>query len=53
MFDLLSDQKDEHKDNFLYLNKQFKKNYFKENFYEEHKLLPLANFSSAYIKKYI
>ncbi len=53
MFDLLSNQKDEHKDNFLYLNKQFKKNYFKENFYEEHKLLPLANFSSAYIKKYI
>ena len=52
MFDLQS-EKIENRENFLNLNKKFKKFHLGENFYDGNKLLPLANFSSAYIKKYI
>ena len=52
MFDLQS-EKIENREIFLDLNKKFKKFHLGENFYDGNKLLPLANFSSAYIKKYI
>ena len=52
MFDLQS-EKIENREIFLDLNKKFKKIPFRRKLYDGNKLLPLANFSSAYIKKYI
>ena len=52
MFSLLS-KKSIEKNKFINLNKSFKNNFFKEKYFDNNKLIPLANFSSSYINKYL
>ncbi len=52
MLNLVSGNNKEKKD-FIHLNKKFKNIFFKNNFYNKNRLLPLAHFSSSYINKYL
>jgi putative glycosyltransferase (TIGR04372 family) len=52
MFNLISKNK-KNKNIFLKKNNNFKQKYLRNKMYDSHKLLPIANFSSSYIKNYI